>query len=52
MHMGFNRDIVECKDKIEITFSRRGNSFNRDIVECKEASKPPTPDSGGVLIET
>ena len=52
MHMGFNRDIVECKVASLWYMAILWLSFNRDIVECKEASKPPTPDSGRVLIET
>ena len=35
MYMGFNRDIVECKEKVMVSRLWVLRSFNRDIVECK-----------------
>ena len=34
--LGFNRDIVECKDVIDWVAVKLSRRFNRDIVECKE----------------
>ena len=33
--LGFNRDIVECKEKLEKIALIKNERFNRDIVECK-----------------
>ena len=53
MHMGFNRDIVECKERPYIIYYRWYFCFNRDIVECKEReSENLPPRIAGVLIET
>ena len=43
MHMGFNRDIVECKEDLSHALSGYRNSFNRDIVECKDRFKYRSP---------
>ena len=34
-NLGFNRDIVECKDGYDYNRVQKCVRFNRDIVECK-----------------
>ena len=53
MHMGFNRDIVECKVDIGSGIRKnRDRRFNRDIVECKVIRCKKMLISLAVLIET
>ena len=52
MHMGFNRDIVECKGFIALLRRLKLYSFNRDIVECKVTLFDDLAVRFKVLIET
>ena len=50
--IGFNRNIVECKDFIEYYSRSNFGSFNRNIVECKDENYNKNKEHLDVLIET
>ena len=50
--MGINRNIVECKDGIQLKSKQADSCINRNIVECKDSTNNTKNNPYPVSIET
>ena len=50
--MGINRNIVDCKDGIQLKSKQADSCINRNIVECKDSTNNTKNNPYPVLIET